>query len=310
MKMLPRHPLTSYVYHYGLHARLPYGILKSIANFCDASQMPFEYVERQRLARDILRQSEWHGTVPRDTCFLAFAPGEVPGLATMAEIGKQIYHTRVDTEEDRRELQFRRQQGKSPITHLLRDEDLDERHELLEIATSRPIAEIMADYFGTVPRLDNIDLWVSRPNQNSIGSQLLHLDKPDRHYVSIFLNVMDVTEENGPLTFLAADDSSRVRRETDYEKLYYHGDGRLADADLLRIAGEDKLIRVTGPAGAGAIVDTSECLHFGSRCESGVRVVAIVTYMLAHKPGQERFRNFASRCADGDRLKSLLFGAN
>jgi hypothetical protein len=310
MTMLLKHPFTSYVYHYGLHVGLPYGMLKGIANFCDASQMPLEYFERQRLARDMQHQSEWRGSLPQETGFLAFSPGDIPGLDTMAEIGKNIYDARADAAEDKEEQQLRRVQGKSPITHMLREDDFVERRELLDVATNRPISEIMTDYFGTVPRLDNIDLWASRPNQNSIGSQLLHLDKPDRRYVSIFLNVMDVTEENGPLTFLAAEESSRVRRETQYEKLYFHGNGRLEDADLRHVSGEDKLIKVIGPAGAGGIVDTSECLHFGSRSKSGVRVVMIVTYMLAHKPGQKRFRNIASQIATGDRLKSLLLGAN
>ncbi len=285
-------------------------MLKGIANIYDASQKPLEYVERQKLARNILRKSEWRGTLSRETGFHLFESGEIPNLVMMAEIGKKIYEERVDAEEDRQEQRSRRETEKSPITHMLRDVDFVKQSELIEIAISKPIVEIMTDYFCTVPRLDNIDLWVSRPNPSSIGSQLLHLDKPDRRYVSIFLNVMDVTEENGPLTFLAADESTQVRRKASYEKLYYHGDGRIDDKDLVRFAGEDKLLKVTGPMGAGGIVDTSECLHFGSRCHSGVRVVMIVTYMLAHKPGQERFRKLASDIADGDRLKSLLLGDN
>jgi hypothetical protein len=307
--MLLRYPVSSYLYHYGLHARLPFGMLKEIANVCDASQMPVEYLERRRLARDIRRDSPWKGTFPRHDGYCIFDPGDIPGIDGLVEIGREIHDARVDHEADRTEQLARKGQGKSPIIHLLKDEDFAARRDLMDIATSRPLAEIMSDYFGTVPRLDNIDLWVSRPNQQSVGSQQFHLDKPDRHYVSIFVNIFDVKEQNGPLTFLPADESTRVRQATGYERLYYHGDGRLEDTKLRGVSGAENLIRATGPAGAGAIVDTSECLHFGSRCETGERVVMIMTYMLAHKPGQSRFTHLAETFGAGDRLKTLLLGA-
>ena len=56
--MLLRYPATSYLYHYGLHAGLPYGMLKEVANLCDASQMPIEYLERKRLALEAQGNAE------------------------------------------------------------------------------------------------------------------------------------------------------------------------------------------------------------------------------------------------------------
>ena len=300
-----KYPASSYLYHYGLHAGIPYGILKEVANLCDASHKPLEYLERKRVAREILDGSDWKGMLPRETGYRSFSAGEIPRIDEVIEIAQFIHGERIDAEDVKAEQHARTLQGKSPIIHLLRDEDFATYAGLLDVATSRPIAEIMADYFGTVPRLDNIDLWVSRPNQSMVGSQQLHLDKPDRHYVSIFVNVFDVTEKNGPLTFLPADHSTRVRQRTAYEKLYYHGDGRLDDTALLEVSGEENLVRVIGSTGAGAIMDTSECLHFGSRCEAGRRVMFIMTYMLAHKPGQMRFRHLT---AGADRLRSLLLG--
>ena len=120
----------------------------------------------------------------------------------------------------------------------------------------------MSDYFGAVPRLDYIDLWITQPNLESnqgFSSQLYHLDKPEQTYVTVFLNVFEVWPENGPLTYLPGEITAGVRRATGYERLYYVGNGRLSDDVLHTLVDESELICLTGPAGAGGIVDTSAC---------------------------------------------------
>ncbi|MDP6172746.1 MAG: hypothetical protein QGF09_01090, partial [Rhodospirillales bacterium] len=52
---------------------------------------------------------------------------------------------------------------------------------------------------------------------------------------------------------------------------------------MLNHCGEENLFALTGPAGAGAICDTSTCLHYGSRCRSGERVSVVFRYAPAHK---------------------------
>lgn len=295
--------ISQYIYHYGLRAGLPFRVLQATAGLIDTAPRWPEVRRRRALAERLAESSRYAGFLPRDTACRAFSPGEIPALDRVCEIGRAVYARNTDYEEDRAA------QGKSPISHLWRFVTDAEEAELVRLATADEIAEIMAGYFGAVPRFDNADIWVSRPNAAPIGSQLFHLDKPDRRYTSIFLNLEPVTDENGPFEFLDKQESDRVRAQTGYEKLYYLKDGRLPDAELDAIGATGRLRRLTGPEGAGGIVDTSECLHAGSRCRSGVRVVMILSYMHAHKPGQARFRRHADAMPAGDEVRRLMLGA-
>lgn len=272
--------ISSYIYHYGLKANLPFRMLESAVGMLDASTRLQDYQHRKRAARQMMADSKWTGYIDPSVGFRQFAAGEIPALGEMAALAGEIY---------KRNTEFLEETGGiAPITHLLGQATESELAEIARLGTDPDIAAIFCDYFKSVPRFDNADIWISRPNAAAVGSQLLHLDKPDRQYTSIFLNILPVTEENGPLQLYDKRDSDVIRRDTAYEKLYYHGDGRLPDDQV----STGTLKSVTGPAGAGGIVDTSKCLHCGSRCASGERVVMILSYMHAHKPGIARFERF------------------
>ncbi len=194
---------------------------------------------------------------------------------------------------------------------LLQEQDFARYPEILKVALGGPVVEIITSYLGAIPRLDNIDLWVTEPNVDAggpFGSQLYHLDKPEQHYVSLFVNVFEVTEKNGPLTFLPAQITDQVRRETSYEKIYYHGNGRLSDDELMRHIKPENFVRLTGPSGAGGIVDTSECFHCGSRCAAGRRVVFVMRFMPAHKGTPHASSGLRKFLASPNRVTDLLLG--
>ena len=295
-----KYPLTSYLYHYGLHAGLPYGMLRWIGNLRDILKRPLDFIARQRHAKSLLRDSKWRGFLPRDKGCRSFGPGVIPELDRLVEIGQKLYTDRADEHD-----QLRETDGKSPITHLLRDEDLSAGSEIVDIAICRPLIEIVTDYFSSVPKLDNIDLWVSRPNESDVGSQLYHLDKPDRHFLRLFVHVSDVTPENGPLTYFPADESLKIRKATGYDKHYYHGSGRLSDEALFAIIPRSAAVELIGPRGTGGFVDASECLHFGSRCKQGQRIVFVITYLPGHKIGTSQISSIANRRHDSE-LNSLI----
>ncbi len=295
------YPLKSYLYHFGLKSGLPFAFLRRIADAYDASRGPRNYLTRRRIAADLLSRSEWRDFLPRGSGARRFGPNEIPGLARLVDIGREIYELRGGDD-------IVRPDG-NPFATLLEKSDFAAHPEILEIALSRPIVEIMCGYFGTVPRLDCIDLWVTPPDDQggeAFGSQLFHLDKPEQQYVSLFLNVFDVQTENGPFTYLPGDRTAAVRRATHYEKLYYLGNGRLPDEKLFKFVAPDDIVPLTGPTGAGGIVDTSACLHLGSRNRSRARVVFVMSFMPAHKGGTPGFRNFDIPRRKRDNLTELL----
>jgi hypothetical protein len=209
----------------------------------------------------------------------ALAPGEIPGLENVHLLGQRIY-------EERKDEVLKSSRGRNeynPFHVLLNDEEVNAYPELMEAALSAPLMEMLTDYFGAVPRLQNVNMWLATPDEKNIGSNLFHLDKPDVHFVTVFINVFPVALENGPVTALPADLSHKACLDTHYESLYYNGDGRLPDVNMLNHCNEEDFFRLIGPAGAGAICDTSTCLHYGSRCRSGERVSIVFRYAPAHK---------------------------
>ncbi|MBL6935707.1 MAG: hypothetical protein ISR48_09860 [Alphaproteobacteria bacterium] len=277
--MFLNNPLKMYIYAYGLRAGMSFQFLKDVVDFLDALKRPLDWWRRRRMAKSVIAGSKWRGFFTKEKGMAALALGEIPGLENVHLLGQRIYKERKDevlkTGRGRTEY--------NPFHFLLTDEEVSAYPELMEAALSDSMMEIMTDYFGTVPRLQNVNLWIATPDEENVGSNLFHLDKPDVHFVTVFINVFPVELENGPVTALPADLSHQACLETHYESLYYSGDGRLPDVNMLSHCSEEDLFRLIGPAGAGAVCDTSTCLHYGSRCRSGERVSVVFRYAPAHK---------------------------
>jgi hypothetical protein len=292
--------LTNRIYRHGLETGLPYGLLSGCAEMLDVLEQPRDYFRRRRAASALLAGSRRRDFMPRDSGYCRFAAGELEGFDRLTEIAQEIYHEREQSNPT-----LKPDGDLSPMALLLNAGDFDRWPEILEIALGRDLIEIVSDYLGAVPQLDNIDLWVSRPNvrpEGPYGSQLFHLDKPDRHYLSVFLNVFDVGEENGPFSFFPAPETSDICDQTAYVRHYYLGDGRLDDQAVFSASDKEKMARFVGPQGGGGMVDTSKCLHFGSRCEAGQRVLFVITFLPAHKPGSsggEKLAQAATKWAGG-----------
>ena len=277
--MFLANPLKMYIYAYGLRVGLSFQFLKGVVDFLDAMKHPVNWHRRRRMSKSVVLGSKWRGFFTKKKGMTAFSPGEIPGLENVHLLGQRIY------KEHKDEI-LKSGRGKNeynPFHLLLADEEVSDYPELVEAALCDPLVEMLTDYFGSVPRLQNINLWIATPDEANIGSNLFHLDKPDVHFVTVFINVFPVALENGPVTALPADLSHQACLKTHYQSLYYNGDGRLPDVNMLSHCSEENLFRLVGPAGAGAICDTSTCLHYGSRCRSGERVSVVFRYAPAHK---------------------------
>jgi len=272
--MLMSNSMKTKFYGGGLKAGLPFTALEGVAGALDASGNPSGWIRRRSLAKQVVAGSDWRGFLTHEMGLATFAPGEIPGLENIHIRAQEIYREReaetLTTEPN-------------PFYTVLRNEDVANYPELIEAALSQPLLEIMCDYFGTVPRLQYVNMWMVRPSQNTYGSQLFHLDKPDVHFVTVFVNVFPCGPENGPTTALSAKNSKIVRAATKYDEIYFRHDGRLSDREVLRHCREEDLLSLPEEAGAGGICDTSTCLHYGSRCKSGKRVTLVFQYGLAHK---------------------------
>lgn len=178
------------------------------------------------------------------------------------------------------------QRKQSFYRHLLKDEDLRRNPDLVEFALSEKMLGPVTQYLGMVPYLTRVDLVysVSRGTDQKIESQLFHLDHEGLRQLKYFIYVYDVGEPEGPFTFLPADTSFRVVNDVRTWRKQ-HGGGRdvesrrYLDDEIIGVNAAQDIVTVRGPAGSGVAVDTSRCLHLGSRVNPGAfRLVLYLQY--------------------------------
>jgi hypothetical protein len=272
--------LEGRLYHYGLGAGVPYGLLNSIANAFDVAFHASDVSKRKRVAREILATSKYANFLPQNTGFAHVEPDILPGTQEVLAAVRGIIAERRITGWKKRDV--------NPVDHLELPEHFRDHPELLRFALSDVMLEIVSGYYGLVPQLKEMGIWITREQKDQYNSQLFHLDKPEVKIVGLFMNVELNGPEKGPTTVLPADKSDLVRRGTNYEAKYFRGEGFIGDETVFKYCKREDLASVGGPPGTGAFVDTSRCFHFGSRCRSGERVMLMVKFMLPHKARKSR----------------------
>jgi hypothetical protein len=184
---------------------------------------------------------------------------------------------------------------------------------LLQLALRPDILGVAAGYLGMVPILEYANVAYSSNTVEDLSkSQLYHCDSDEGEQVKMFVLCGTVTPETGPLTFLSATRSQMVRDHTGYA--YKH---RLTDDQVAAALGSlDGEVALTGPAGTAAFIDTSRCLHYGSRFvdRAATRLVIMLQFMTPlafvypddHRT-TARFRNLATSAHDD--VTRLVLGA-
>ena len=169
------------------------------------------------------------------------------------------------------EAESRRSDG-FPI-NLMLSSDLLEHPDILKFALHNEFFIPASIYLGQVPRLTELALWWSPKNENISGSQKFHYDHRDTRQMKIFLNLNNICEDSGPLCFLPADVSSWFNSKIGYNQI------KNEDDVVYSVCTRDALIKNTGEAGTGIMVDTSRCLHYGSRQNKKDRLILMISYV-------------------------------
>lgn len=180
-----------------------------------------------------------------------------------------------DTWSPEKQQKFRSQK-QSFLRYLLDDGDLRRHPELVDFGLSEALLGPATRYLGMVPYFTRLDLMYSLPRgtDGSIESQLFHLDHEGLMQVKAFVHVYDVGAAEGPFTFIPANESARIvrdirrlRRERGHQPDVEAR--RYLDEEVAAVGGRDAIVTIQGPAGTGVAVDTSRCLHLGSRVRPG-----------------------------------------
>ncbi len=228
---------------------------------------------RLALAREILESSADARSIPDAKGYRLFTADELPGTK-----GAVVACQRVFEEQRSAESPFARKAAF--LRTVAHGEDLTRHRELLDFLVSRPLLDAVSGYLGAVPRIANVSLLWSPANDSAESSQLFHLDDEDLRMVKVFVNVWEVTPEHGPLTFMPADASARVRSATGRVHK------RATDERVLGAAGGAEPVVGCGGPGDGVFVDTARCLHYGSRGNTRERLVLHVHYLRHDAPSE------------------------
>lgn len=184
------------------------------------------------------------------------------------------------------------------------------KHEasVVRFALREDLLIAVAQYLGVVPILSTISVFVSAASEPGLqSSQLYHCDGDDVRQVKVFVYCSDVDMPSGPLTVLDARSTAAVVDAT-----HYQFRRRLSDEQVHAVVGADKERPVIGPAGTTVLVDTSRCLHFGSRVDPGAppRLVVMIQYQTPYSfMRPERARPFEHLADDSlSELQRLVLG--
>jgi hypothetical protein len=261
--------------HKFLHKRLkiPQGMIQPFLSAARIALNPSQYLLRQRLAKEILADGNRRIQVPQKDGYHFFSQNDIPGIEDIVRYCTAIY------QDSRRNLPpdyFQNNPKKKYFNVLLEGDEFCEHPELLRCLLSRSILDAATIYLGAVPRLSGAMLVWSPENDTARSSQLFHFDYEDLTQLKMFINIFDTTPEHGPLTFLPADVSAQVQKTVGRIL------GRVSDDQVYQAGGKGQDRKLVGPSGSGAFLDTSRCLHYGSRYNKKDRLILIVQFLKFH----------------------------
>jgi hypothetical protein len=225
---------------------------------------PVGFISSRTSAGSVAGGSPWTRYVPRDKGYRLFGAEAFPELPALVEAGETIYR--------RHEMELNKDVNKRYFYNLMSEEDVCAHPELLDFALSEPVSQIATGYLGHVPRLHSIGIYYSSVNDTVSGSQMYHVDGDSLSQLKCFINIWDVAVGGGEFTFLTKDRTTEVMRTAGLLKT-------ISDDQVAASAPPSEQIRVFGPAGSGVFVDTSRCLHQGSRARKRPRLVLQFQYV-------------------------------
>jgi hypothetical protein len=246
----------------------------------DVATSPRDAIQRKRMVVSYNRRHP-NTQMDRGEGYTIIQPGQLPGSEPVIRLAQQLF------EEKKRKLEAAI--GPDTALHakkwaflrsVLTNQDLRENPELVDFALSDGL-------------LNRVDLLysVSHGGEDVISSQIYHLDPEGRRQAKLFLNLRDIGPDEGPFTFIPAAASEQAMKAIKHTRSGDAEDatlvmGRYLDDELARAGGLDKSISVMGKTGSAVLVDTSRCLHCGSRVKPGTyRLCLYIQYCSSREHG-------------------------
>lgn len=209
-------------------------------------------------------------SIPIDAGYLVLPPASLAGVDAVVAQAREAL-ARFDPAGD-----AAAKSKKRFLVNVLDRDALTLASPVMDFALRPDLLAMAARYLGIAPLLTSVSVFHSDAVEGvPRSSQLYHCDADDVTQVKIFVYCSDVDARSGPFTLIDAATTARIQKRTDYR----YG-SRLTDEQVRAAGGAAREHPIVGPSGTVAFIDTSRCLHFGSRVapDAPPRLVTMIQY--------------------------------
>ena len=251
--------------------RLPRTLAISLVKGTVMALNPMQFFKRKAIAAHTKADKI---TIPQKSGYFIFDPDVFPGTENLVSVCRGIFEKERDSGAIDSKIDSVSKAFLVPVTRT--SQELITNPVIRNFVLSDAVLSSVVNYFDSVPILSHVELLWSPPNTSNLKSQKYHYDTEDNRQLKIFVNITEVTDASGPFTFINSDLSDKVQTSTGYVG---GRRTRLEDAPVTRLIEEHQQHTFTGPPGSGIFVDTSRCLHFGSRGNTQERLVLMIQFL-------------------------------
>jgi len=151
------------------------------------------------------------------------------------------------------------------------------------LALSDHLIEPITNYLGSLPALIGSYVWFSPNDVDTplVGSQYYHFDREDVKQIKCFIPLDDIGEDSGPLNIVSALESHKFLESWEDSGGQMSLKQRFTDDEVHTYVNRDQVVALTGSIGDVILVDTTNCLHFGSRRASKPKYHLTLHYVSA-----------------------------
>jgi hypothetical protein len=268
---------------------------------------PMKRIRHRAALREIVRRPGLSGLLDERTGYGFIPRGTLPSLDKAVQFCREVLEERRNKPELWPIPASKHHNYPIPI---LQPTEYGEAPAIFDLVLSDQVLQIVSEYFGEIPILQRINIWWTPQNAETRGSQFYHRDTMSwsERQAKFFINITDVGPDEGPFTFLPANISDKIVRKFGYPP------DRVTDEVIFETASPSDQVAVVGPPGTACVLDSSRCLHYGSRCVGGERLVLMFNFRPYLSPDRSPSirsvsKEFAGRLR-ADPVRRLAFPVN
>lgn len=163
------------------------------------------------------------------------------------------------------------------------DVDLNDERNLpiKKLCLNEYLISAVSEYLKAVPILFNVQVWYSPnvENKDLIGSQLYHFDREDFRQIKCFIPLEDIDIDSGPLTLISSKNSKKFIFKNLLKLKLISSKGRFTDNEIKSAFKKNVELPLKCKTGQIALIDTTQCLHFGSRPSKKYKYHITIQYL-------------------------------